>query len=277
MTAIQYANVRSLPQQAKQHLQTVGRGMGMLATIGHGFGMALSSGAMFKPNQPHHPALTQQFCKRMCKTLGVSVQVHGVMPREHALWVSNHISWIDIPVIGSLTRVFFLSKAEVAHWPLMGRLARAGGTLFIQRGSGDSDKVRQQITGFLAQKLPILFFPEATTTDGKQVRRLHGRLLQSALDSQTNIQPVVMCYVTAEGQLDLVIPFIGEMSFAEHLQRVLAHPAVTVHVMVLPAIHPAGHDVHRLTNLLQQQMRDGLAKLHATLLTDSGLSAASVV
>lgn len=269
MTAIQPPNMVSLPQQAKRHLQTVGRGMGMLAAIGHGFGMAISSGAIFKPNQPHHPALTQQFCKRMCKSLGVTVQVHGVMPREHALWVSNHISWIDIPVIGALTRVFFLSKAEVARWPLMGRLARAGGTLFIQRGSGDSDKVRQQITGFLQQKLPILFFPEATTTDGQQVRRLHGRLLQSAIDSQTPVQPVVMCYVTAQGQLDLVIPFIGEISFAEHLQQVLAHPAVTAHVLVLPKISSIGHDVHSLTNTLQQQMRDGLAALHAQVLVNS--------
>jgi len=266
MTAIQDPSVRSFPQQAKQKINIIGRGFGMLATIGHGFGMAFTSGAMFKPNQPHHPALTQQFCKRMCKSLGVTVQVHGVMPREHALWVSNHISWIDIPVIGSLTRVFFLSKAEVANWPLMGRLARAGGTLFIQRGSGDSDKVRQQITGFLQQKLPILFFPEATTTDGKQVRRLHGRLLQSAIDTQTSVQPVLLCYVTSQCTLDLVIPFIGEISFAEHLKQVLAHPAVTAHVMVLPEISTVDHDVHSLTNLLQQHMRDGLATLHAKLL-----------
>lgn len=266
MTAIQSPSMHALSQQVKQKINTFGRGLGMLATIGHGFGMAFTSGAMFKPNQPHHPALTQQFCKRMCKRLDVTVQVHGVMPREHALWVSNHISWIDIPVIGSLTRVFFLSKAEVAHWPLMGRLARAGGTLFIQRGSGDSDKVRQQITGFLQQKLPILFFPEATTTDGKQVRRLHGRLLQSAIDTQTPVQPLLICYVTPERTLDLVIPFIGETGFAEHLQQVLANPSVTAHVMVLPVISPSGHDVHSLTNLLQQHMRDGLATLQAELL-----------
>ena len=266
MTAIQDSGTHSLPQQAKQRLHVFKRGLGMLATIGHGFAMAVNSGAIFKPNQPHHPALTQQFCKRMCKTLGVTVQVHGVMPREHALWVSNHISWIDIPVIGSLTRVFFLSKAEVADWPLIGRLVRAGGTLFIQRGSGDSDQVRQQITGFLQKKLPILFFPEATTTDGKQVRRLHGRLLQSAIDSQTPVQPVLIAYVTVQGQLDLVLPFIGDISFAAHLQQVLAQRSVTAHVWVLPPISTLGHDVHSLTNRLQQQMREGLAALHAKVL-----------
>lgn len=268
MTAIQQPTALSLPQQAKRHFKMVGRSAGMLATIGHGFGMAVFSGAMFKPNQLQHTALVQEFCRRMCKTLGVTVIVHGDIPRQHALWVSNHISWIDIPVIGSLARVFFLSKAEVARWPLMGQLARAGGTLFIQRGSGDSDKVRQQITGFLQQKLPILFFPEATTTDGKQVRRLHGRLLQSAIDTQTSVQPVLLCYVTAQHTLDLVMPFIGEISFAEHLQQVLAHPAVTAHVMVLPEMSSVGHDVHSLTNLLQQQMRDGLAALHAKVLLD---------
>lgn len=268
MTAIQHSSALSLPQQAKRRFKMVGRSAGMLATIGHGFGMAVFSGAMFKPNQLQHTALVQEFCRRMCKTLGVTVQVHGIMPREHALWVSNHISWIDIPVIGSLARVFFLSKAEVARWPLMGQLARAGGTLFIQRGSGDSDKVRQQITGFLKQKFPILFFPEATTTDGKQVRRLHGRLLQSAVDTQTPVQPVLICYVTPQDRLDMVMPFIGEISFAEHLKQVLAHPAVVAHVMVLPVISSVGHDVHSLTNLLQQQMRDGLAALHAKVLVE---------
>ena len=80
--------------------------------------------------------------------------------------MSNHISWLDIAVLGSGARVFFLAKAEIEKYYILGNLAKGGGTLFIKRGSGDSIKIREQITEFLKQNIPVLFFPEATTTDG---------------------------------------------------------------------------------------------------------------
>ncbi|MEY2863448.1 MAG: hypothetical protein RLY58_1155 [Pseudomonadota bacterium] len=267
MSAMQPSFSRAnLGRHVSRQVRQVMRASGMLLTIGEGFVLAARHGALTQPNQPEHTRLIRYFCRRMCKVLGVTVQVHGDMPVEHALWVSNHVSWIDIPVIGSVTRVFFLSKAEVADWPLMGRLAQAGGTLFIRRGSGDSDSVRGQIATFLKQKLPVLFFPEATTTDGKQVRRLHGRLLAAALETGTPIQPVLLCYANQAKQLDEVIPFVGDVSFPDHLQQVLAHDRVVAHVVALPAIDPVGHDIHSLTDLLQAEMRAGLALLQGRVL-----------
>jgi lyso-ornithine lipid O-acyltransferase len=260
--------VAILSRQARRQAQLVSRLSGMLLTIGEGFVMAARHGALTQPNQPHHTKLVRYFCRRMCRVLGVQVQVHGEMPREHALWVSNHVSWIDIPVIGSVTRVFFLSKAEVAQWPLMGRLARAGGTLFIKRGSGDSEAVRHQISVFLKQQMPVLFFPEATTTDGRQVRRIHGRLLVAALETQTPVQPVVLCYTSEHGVLDHIIPFVGDVNFTDHLQQVLGHhQQVVAHVMALAPIDTVGHDIHSLTNLVQVQMREGLQQLQTKVLS----------
>jgi 1-acyl-sn-glycerol-3-phosphate acyltransferase len=268
MTAVLQPKDEGQKVSLRRQAQLVSRLSGMLLTIGEGFVIAARHGALTRPNQPHHTKLVRYFCRRMCRVLGVQVQVHGEMPREHALWVSNHVSWIDIPVIGSVTRVFFLSKAEVAQWPLMGRLARAGGTLFIKRGSGDSDAVRGQIASFLQQKMPVLFFPEATTTDGKQVRRIHGRLLAAALETQTPIQPVVLCYASPAGILDQIVPFIGDVSFADHLQQVLSHhQPVIAHVMALEPIETVGHDIHSLTNRVQAQMREGLQQLQAKVLS----------
>jgi 1-acyl-sn-glycerol-3-phosphate acyltransferase len=85
--------------------------------------------------------------------------------------VSNHISWLDIAVLGSGARVFFLAKAEIEKWPVFGNLAKGGGTLFIKRGSGDSVRIREQIAEFLSKDIPVLFFPEATTTDGSKVKK----------------------------------------------------------------------------------------------------------
>lgn len=64
-----------------------------------------------------------------------------------------------------------MAKAEIENWPIFGNLAKGGGTLFIKRGSGDSIRIREQIAEFLKQNIPVLFFPEATTTDGHSVKK----------------------------------------------------------------------------------------------------------
>ena len=233
----------------------------LLKVVNEGFGLAFREGAFSQPNQPKHTRMVRYFCRGLCNALDIEVTVHAPIPVEHALWVSNHVSWLDVAVIGSQTRIFFLAKAEIQHWPLFGRLAQAGGTLFIQRGSGDSVVVKEQISGFLNQKLPILFFPEATTTDGRVVKRLHGKLLASAIATQTPIQPLVLCYVNEQGQLDQVVPFVDDNGFMSHLFEVLALKKIRAHLLPLPAISPQGHDVESLTAELHRQMSDGLLYL----------------
>lgn len=238
----------------------------LLKVVNEGFGLAFREGAFSQPNQPKHTRMVRYFCRGLCNALDIEVAVHAPIPVDHALWVSNHVSWLDVAVIGSQTRIFFLAKAEIQHWPLFGRLAQAGGTLFIQRGSGDSVVVKEQISGFLNQKLPILFFPEATTTDGRAVKRLHGKLLASAIATQTPIQPLVLCYVNEQGQLDQVVPFVDDNGFMSHLFQVLALKKIRAHLLPLPAILPQGHDVESLTAELHRQMSDGLLTLQQQVL-----------
>lgn len=179
--------------------------------------------------------------------------------------MSNHISWLDIAVLGSGARVFFLAKAEIEKWPILGNLAKGGGTLFIKRGSGDSIKIREQITEFLKQNIPVLFFPEATTTDGHSVKRVHGRLLGAAIEAQRPVQVCLICYVNRHGELDTVAPFIGEMSFVEHIQRVLEMPKVIAHLLTLPPISVEGHDVKSLTQEVQEKwLKDWLNYIKST-------------
>lgn len=238
----------------------------LLKVIGEGFGLAFREGALSQPNQPKHTRMVRYFCRDLCKALDIEVTLHAPMPVEPALWVSNHVSWLDIAVIGSQTRIFFLAKAEIQHWPVFGRLAQAGGTLFIKRGSGDSVAVKEQISGFLKQKIPVLFFPEATTTDGRAVKRLHGKLLAAAIATQTPIQPLVLCYVNAQGQLDQVVPFVDDVNFMPHLLQVAGLQKIRAHLMPLPAIASGGHDVESLTAELHRQMSAGLLALQQQVL-----------
>ncbi len=258
--------LKQLKNKAQLPARQLKRVTGLIKIINEGFWLAYRGGAFRTPNQLEHTRLVRYFCRQLCHVMNLQVTVHAPVPKQHALWVGNHVSWLDIGVIGSQARIFFLAKAEVQHWPIFGKLAQAGGTLFIQRGSGDSVVVKQQITGFLNQKIPILFFPEATTTDGRVVKRLHGKLLSSAIDTQTPIQPVVLCYVNSQGQLDKVVPYINEQSFLENFMNVLKLEKIQAHLLPLEAISPIGHDIDSLTQLLHERMSAGLAALQQKVL-----------
>lgn len=214
----------------------------------------------------------QTFCRNFCQSVNVEVICIKPIPQQHALWTSNHISWLDIPVIGSVVPTFFLSKAEISQWPLVGWLARTGNTLFIKRGSGDASSVSDQIANFLQQGSPVIFFPEATTTDGKAIKKIHGKLLQSAIDTQTNIQPVVICYVNKNQQLDEKIPYFGEMNFFQSVKQVLDNRKATAYVLPLEPINPVGRSRDEITQILQQRMEAGLANLHQQVIAQVPLT-----
>ncbi|UAW99996.1 1-acyl-sn-glycerol-3-phosphate acyltransferase [Halopseudomonas nanhaiensis] len=192
------------------------------------------------------PGQAAAFRARLCQLwmtglvaiLPLQVRSSGNLPRHPALWVSNHISWLDIVLLGRLAPLHFLSKAEVAAWPVIGWLARGAGTLFIERGTGSSD-----LNGHLAQTLEarrsLVIFPEGTTTAGDRVRTFHGRLLGCAVETATPLQPVAIAY-RSQGARDTVAPFIGDDEFTTHLWRLLGSDTIEVEIRLLPPILSAG-------------------------------------
>lgn len=236
------------------------------AALSEGFYLIFRHQMYKDPNNPKNTRYVQHFCRRLCQVFNVDVQVHGDIPRQPALWVSNHISWLDISVLGSGARVFFLAKAEIEKWPVLGKLAKGGGTLFIKRGSGDSVRIKEQITDFLKQDIPVLFFPEATTTDGTAVKKVHGRILGAAIEANKPVQVCLICYVNKQGLLDTVAPYVGNISFADHVKAVLEMPKVVAHLMTLPAIDVTGHSVESLTKQVQTMMQEGLVELQQKVL-----------
>lgn len=243
------------------------RVMNLMAAIKTGVGYAWHISHTPNPDNQQIIELIQKFCQKSLKALGIEVIALAPIPTHHALWASNHISWLDIPVVGSIIPTFFLSKAEIAHWPVIGWMATTANTLFIQRGSGDTSKISEQMSAFLSQGSPVVFFPEATTTDGTAIKRIYGNLLQSAMDSQVPIQPIVICYVNEDGELDQNIPYYGDIGFIDSVKRVLDNRPAKAYVLPLEAIEPADKTRAELTNLLQQRMVAGLARLHQQVVT----------
>lgn len=240
--------------------------VGLVDTVIGGYRAATKIDAWREPPRDILPKYIQTFCRKSARALGVEVIEVEPVPKTHALWASNHISWMDIPVVGSVSPAFFLSKAEVANMPVMGPLAKVAGTLFIKRGSGDAGSVASQMATFLRQGYSVLFFPEATTTDGRKIKKLHGKLLQASIDSNKPVQPIVICYINQQGQLDDTVPYYGGIKLKDSLMSVIDGELVTAYVLALEPLYPEGKTRDELTAELQHRMQTGLEDLHNRVL-----------
>ncbi|MCL7944332.1 lysophospholipid acyltransferase family protein [Marinobacter sp. ATCH36] len=197
------------------------------------------------------------------RCLGFRISAKGIPDNGPVLYVSNHISWSDIPVLGGMVPLHFLSKAEVGRWPIIGWLANQAGTLFIQRGSGKAGLARREIANTLGQGRSVLVFPEGTTTAGVTVLPFHSRLLQAAADAGVDIQPISIGYLR-NGHPDHLAPFIGDDEFQHHLVRMLRQPAVEVGVIAHPVVSlREGSDLSEIARGLQKTVQDGLWEIQA--------------
>jgi 1-acyl-sn-glycerol-3-phosphate acyltransferase len=194
-----------------------------------------------------------------CHLAGLRIHVTGTPSKEPCLIISNHISWIDIPVLGSLIPVYFLSKAEVRSWPLIGALAEQAGTFFVQRGDGKSALVREEIEARLNKKKNVLVFPEGTTSGGESVLRFHSKLIGAASNAEVAIQPITLYYQNANGGRCVETPFVGNDEFLTHLKKIFAKPYVQVRVHFHPLYQLAKDaDINLATAELHQQIEKQL-------------------
>ena len=202
------------------------------------------------------------------RCLGFRMSTQGTFSNRPVLYVSNHISWSDIPVLGGLVPLRFLSKAEVGRWPVIGWLATQAGTLFIQRGSGKAGQARDEIARTLLNGQSVLVFPEGTTTAGVTVLPFHSRLLHAAADAGVDIQPLSIGYLR-NGHPDHLAPFIGDDEFQHHLMRMLRQPAVEVGVIAHPVVTiDDSTDLTDVTRDLRQTVHEGLRQIQAGRLSD---------
>lgn len=231
--------------------------------------LAVLSGAAFVPYQPFQRPVIRWWHRRFCVILGVEIRVHGRPAVGHAMWVSNHVSWLDIPVLGAHFPVYFLSKAEIARWPVVGWLARVAGTLFIQRGSGDAGMIQDQLSAHLREGRNVLFFPEGTTTDGVKLKRFFHKLFGAAVAAGEPVQPVLLCYRDRDDALHPHAPFVGDDAFLSHALEILRGDRIVVDVLVLPLEPLAGRDARTLARDLEAKMAVALRELHGVSVAEA--------
>ncbi len=180
-------------------------------------------------------AVTRWWQGRLCRVLGLQIKVVGEPAAPPVMVAANHISWLDIPVLGGALPVHFLSKSEVRAWPLVGWMATMAGTIYIERGAHGAKGVSSSMIERLQAGRSVVFFPEGTTTDGTSVRRFLPRLFSAAVEADAVVQPVAIRYVHHDGPHPCA-PFIEDEMIGTHLIKVLGERLIEVELTFCPPI-----------------------------------------
>jgi 1-acyl-sn-glycerol-3-phosphate acyltransferase len=192
----------------------------------------------------------------LLSVLGVSVRVSGRPSHDAVLWVSNHISWLDIVLLGASRPLTFVAKSEVGTWPLVGFLAKGTGTLLVKRGDVASSRlVADRMTWLLRQGRAVALFPEGTSSTGAAVLRFHARLFGPAVRVGARVQAVAIRYVGAGREH---VPFVGDDDFLPHLWRLLAERSIAVDLSFCPPVATTGMGRDELAVLMRSHVVSAL-------------------
>jgi len=192
--------------------------------------------------------------------IGGRIHVTGQSEPHSTLLIANHVSWLDIPLLGGLAHVYFLSKQEVRTWPIVGWLADKAGTLFIQRGARDAARqANELIAARLQTQGNVLIFPEGTTTEGLDMKRFHARLFAGATEAQAAVQAIAVQYLDTTGQISHQVPYVNQQNLFDNLWRLLAEPYLTIEVNFLPVLQVSDFSSRKaLASYSEQQIRQVL-------------------
>jgi 1-acyl-sn-glycerol-3-phosphate acyltransferase len=138
------------------------------------------------------------FCARAMRGMEITVSVHGEFPARGAV-IANHLSYLDIVVLASLRPCVFVSKAEIAHMPVLGWMTTNAGTVYVERGRGGSAiRASNAMKEAMDAGLPVVFFPEGTTSNGKALLKFHSGLLGQALMAKAPMTAAFLRYSLIE-------------------------------------------------------------------------------
>lgn len=207
----------------------------------------------------------------VCRALGLSVRVLGAPARaagRPVMFVSNHSSWLDIPVLGGRLEACFVSKDNVAAWPAIGTVARLGRTVFVSRSRRSTGEERDRMQARLAGGDALILFPEGTSSDGARVLPFRSAFFAAAFgESAPLIQPVSVVYDRLAGlpvshASRPVFAWYGDMSLAPHFWQVAQWRGKRATVLLHRPIDPADYpDRKALAQAAWQAVAEGAAAL----------------
>jgi 1-acyl-sn-glycerol-3-phosphate acyltransferase len=181
----------------------------------------------------------QSTARLAMSSLGIRARIIGRVP-DYGLVVSNHLSYLDIVIYAATLRCSMVAKAEIEGWPVFGMMARASGALFVDRSSRDSAvQVTEQVAQRLKGPVPVLFFPEGTSTNGDEVLRFHSRLFTPAAEAGMPVTAAAIRYVIEDGTPERELCWFGDELLLPHLWKALGTAGFTAEVCFgAPQVYP---------------------------------------
>jgi len=191
-----------------------------------------------KLNLPGWGFISSNYYRVLCSLLRIRVRVVGApMRRRSVLFVSNHVSWADILVIGSIAPIAFVAKREVARWPLVGITAKMQRTVFVDRmrrhQTGDAVA---EIVKRIRSGVSVVLFAEGTSSDGNRVLPFRSALLGAVEETESAadgilMQPMSICYTGQHGipmgrQHRPLVAWYGDLDFMPHIKAFIEQGAV---------------------------------------------------
>jgi lyso-ornithine lipid O-acyltransferase len=222
-----------------------------------------------KLNLPGWGFIASNYYRVLCSLLRIRVRVVGAPMRSRAvLFVSNHVSWADILVIGSVAPIAFVAKSEVASWPLVGTTAKLQRTVFVDRtrrhqtGNAVAEIVKRIRSG-----VSVVLFAEGTSSDGNRVLPFRSALLGAVKEiggtgaDSILIQPMSICYTGQHGipmgrQHRPLVAWYGDLDFMPHIRAFIEQGAVDALVTYGEPV-PADRNIDRkeITKQLEGTVR----------------------
>ncbi len=209
------------------------------------------------------------FLRAVSYICGARIRKMGTPIRRDVVLLANHLSWFDIPMLGGVNGTSFVSKEEIAHWPIVGWLCRLNNTIFISRQNrmGVADQINQ-LREALEECWAVTIFPEGTTTDGTMLLPFKAPLLAALNPPPPGllVQPVYIDLGKYRGD----VSWIGDETAPQNAWRLLSRPgSFKVDIHYLDPFDPRKYSDRKAI------VAEARTRIQAAL--DASLSASQVV
>jgi len=207
--------------------------------------MAPPFGGIRIGGEPLKHRMVRWWQRSLMRVFGFRMRRIGTPLPGAVMFVANHVSWIDIVALHAFRMMGFVAKREIAGWPLVGRLATMGETIYHQRGSQESlGGVLHEMLARLREGRAVGVFPEGRTRDGAAVGPFHARIFLAAVEANVPVQPVALRYGEG-GEAQTIVAFGPTENFMQNFLRLLGEPGRVADVIFLEPILPGDAEGRR--------------------------------
>ena len=211
------------------------------------------------------------FHKMLLWLLSIEVEIVGEtdQSKKSNLFISNHLSYLDISILGSKFPMRFVAKSEVESWPIFGFLAKKGRSIFIKRNKTDSINQKNKILNILSSGEKIFIFPEGTTSDGNRVLEFKSSSFSSVENQNFTIQPIVIVYSDLNGipinrWLRPMIAWYGDMDLKPHLSKLVGLMSIKAKLIYLEPVNTQNFENRKD---LSKHLEDRIKKVYSSALS----------